>query len=152
STVCTYSTLEKLDEQYRMAAPIGSYVSVASYDGRLRNSPEMAALRSPLPWPFNRNLTWLTIRGREKKGGSGSLSNRAEIEAVGRVVRHLQRLGLEHLRVAVIAMYQDQVTQLRRGMRVVALPGPAGATGDAVEGQAAAGGSPGPGRRNEAER
>ena len=50
---------------------IGSYVSVASYDGRLRNSPEMAALRSPLPWPFNRNLTWLTIRGREKKGGSG---------------------------------------------------------------------------------
>src|SRR5207253_1755621 len=56
------TNLVMLDEQYRMAAPIGSYVSVASYDGRLRNSPEMAALRSPLPWPFNRNLTWLTIR------------------------------------------------------------------------------------------
>src|SRR2546423_6500355 len=81
-----------LDEQYRMAAPIGSYVSVASYDGRLRNSPEMAALRSPLPWPFNRNLTWLTIRGREKKGGSGSISNRAEIDAVRPVARHPQRL------------------------------------------------------------
>src|SRR5256886_579021 len=104
------SQLVMLDEQYRMAAPIGSYVSVASYDGRLRNSPEMAALRSPLPRPFNRNLTWLTIRGREKKGGSGSLSNRAEIEAVGRVVRHLQRLGLEHLRVAVIALYQEPAT------------------------------------------
>jgi hypothetical protein len=111
-----------LDEQYRMAAPIGTYVSQASYDGRLKNSPEMAALRSPLPWPFNRNLTWLTIRGREKKSGTGSLSNRAEIEAVGRVVRHLQRLGLEHLRVAVIAMYQDQVTQLR-GRRCHPLPG-----------------------------
>jgi hypothetical protein len=97
----------------------------------------MAALRSPLPWPFNRNLTWLTIRGREKKGGSGSLSNRAEIEAVGRVVRHLQRLGLEHLRVAVIAMYQDQVTQLRRELRVVALPGLAVDTVDAFEGEEA---------------
>jgi len=126
-----------LDEQYRMAAPIGSYVSVASYDGRLRNSPEMAALRSPLPWPFNRNLTWLTIRGREKKGGSGSISNRAEIEAVGRVVRHLQRLGLEQLRVAVIAMYQDQVTQLRRELRMVALPGLAVDTVDAFEGEEA---------------
>jgi AAA domain len=120
-----------------MAAPIGSYVSVASYDGRLRNSPEMAALRSPLPWPFNRNLTWLTIRGREKKGGSGSISNRAEIEAVGRVVRHLQRLGLEELRVAVIAMYQDQVTQLRRELRMVALPGLAVDTVDAFEGEEA---------------
>jgi AAA domain len=120
-----------------MAAPIGSYVSVASYDGRLRNSPEMAALRSPLPWPFNRNLTWLTIRGREKKGGSGSISNRAEIEAVGRVVRHLQRLGLEQLRVAVIAMYQDQVTQLRRELRMVALPGLAVDTVDAFEGEEA---------------
>src|SRR5207245_6733846 len=90
--------------------------------------------RSPLPWPFNRNLTWLTIRGREKKGGSGSISNRAEIEAVGRVVRHLQRLGLEQLRVAVIAMYQDQVTQLRRELRMVALPGLAVDTVDAVEG------------------
>src|SRR5256886_2775592 len=126
-----------LDEQYRMAAPIGSYVSTASYDGRLRNSPEMAALRSPLPWPFNRNLTWLTIRGREKKGGSGSISNRAEIEAVGRVVRHLQRLGLEQLRVAVIAMYQDQVTQLRRELRMVALPGLAVDTVDAFEGEEA---------------
>jgi hypothetical protein len=112
-------------------------VSVASYDGRLRNSPEMAALRSPLPWPFNRNLTWLTIRGREKKGGSGSISNRAEIEAVGRVVRHLQRLGLEQLRVAVIAMYQDQVTQLRRELRMVALPGLAVDTVDAFEGEEA---------------
>jgi hypothetical protein len=126
-----------LDEQYRMAAPIGTYVSQASYDGRLKNSPEMAALRSPLPWPFNRNLTWLTIRGREKKSGTGSLSNRAEIEAVGRVVRHLQRLGLEHLRVAVIAMYQDQVTQLRRELRQVALPGLAIDTVDAFEGEEA---------------
>jgi hypothetical protein len=131
------TNLIMLDEQYRMAAPIGNYVSVASYDSRLRNSPEMAALRSPLPWPFNRNLTWLTIRGREKKGGSGSLSNRAEIEAVGRVVRHLQRLGLEHLRVAVIAMYQDQVTQLRRELRMVALPGLAVDTVDAFEGEEA---------------
>ncbi len=131
------TNLVMLDAQYRMAAPIGSYVSVASYDGRLSNSPEMAALRSPLPWPFNRNLTWLTIRGREKKGGSGSLSNRAEIEAVGRVVRHLQRLGLEHLRVAVIAMYQDQVTQLRRELRMVALPGLAVDTVDAFEGEEA---------------
>ncbi len=131
------TNLVMLDEQYRMAAPIGSYVSVASYDGRLRNSPEMAALRSPLPWPFNRNLTWLTIRGREKKGGSGSISNRAEIEAVGRVVRHLQRLGLEQLRVAVIAMYQDQVTQLRRELRMVALPGLAVDTVDAFEGEEA---------------
>ncbi len=97
----------------------------------------MAALRSPLPWPFNRNLTWLTIRGREKKGGSGSISNRAEIEAVGRVVRHLQRLGLEQLRVAVIAMYQDQVTQLRRELRMVALPGLAVDTVDAFEGEEA---------------
>src|SRR5205823_6113043 len=131
------TNLVMLDEQYRMAAPIGSYVSVASYDGRLRNSPEMAALRSPLPWPFNRNLTWLTIRGRVKKGGSGSISNRAEIEAVGRVVRHLQRLGLEQLRVAVIAMYQDQVTQLRRELRMVALPGLAVDTVDAFEGEEA---------------
>lgn len=131
------TNLVMLDEQYRMAAPIGSYVSVASYDGRLRNSPEMAALRSPLPWPFNRNLTWLTIRGREKKGGSGSLSNRAEIEAVGRVVHHLQRLGLEHLRVAVIAMYQDQVTQLRRELRMLELPGLAVDTVDAFEGEEA---------------
>ncbi len=131
------TNLVMLDEQYRMAAPIGAYVSVASYDGRLRNSPEMAALRSPLPWPFNRNLTWLTIRGREKKSGSGSLSNRAEIEAVGRVVRHLQRLGLEHLRVAVIAMYQDQVTQLKRELRMVALPGLAVDTVDAFEGEEA---------------
>jgi hypothetical protein len=131
------TNLMMLDEQYRMAAAIGSYVSQASYDGRLQNSPEMAALRSPLPWPFNRNLTWLTIRGREKKGGSGSLSNRAEIEAVGRVVRHLQRLGLEHLRVAVIAMYQDQVTQLRRELRQVTLPGLAIDTVDAFEGEEA---------------
>ena len=131
------TNLIMLDEQYRMAAAIGSYVSQASYDGRLQNSPEMAALRSPLPWPFNRNLTWLTIRGREKKGGSGSISNRAEIEAVGRVVRHLQRLGLEHLRVAVIAMYQDQVTQLRRELRQVTLPGLAIDTVDAFEGEEA---------------
>ncbi|HEX3628900.1 MAG TPA: AAA domain-containing protein [Candidatus Dormibacteraeota bacterium] len=136
-SVIPETNLIMLDEQYRMAAPIGSYVSVASYDGRLRNSPEMAALRSPLPWPFNRNLTWLTIRGREKKSGSGSLSNRAEIEAVGRVVRHLQRLGLEHLRVAVIAMYQDQVTQLKRELRMVALPGLAVDTVDAFEGEEA---------------
>src|SRR5260370_11786854 len=120
-----------------MAGPMGRYVSGASSDGRLKNSPEMAALRSPLPWPFNRNLTWLTIRGREKKSGSGSLSNRAEIEAVGRVVRHLQRLGLEQLRVAVIAMYQDQVTQLRRGPRMVALPRPAVRTGGALQGRGA---------------
>src|SRR5438105_3494098 len=131
------TNLVMLDEQYRMAAPIGSYVSVASYDGRLRNSPEMAALRSPLPWPFNRNLTWLTIRGREKKGRSGSISNRAEIEAVGRVDLQLQRLGLEHLRVAVIAMYQDQVTQLRRELRQVNLPGLAIDTVDAFEGEEA---------------
>jgi len=131
------SNLVMLDEQYRMAAAIGDYVSKASYDGRLHDSPEMAALRSPLPWPFNRNLTWLTIRGRERKSGSGSLSNRAEIEAVGRVVRHLQRLGLEHLRVAVIAMYQDQVTQLRRELRNLALPGLAVDTVDAFEGEEA---------------
>src|SRR5207244_3423574 len=90
---------------------------------KVRFTETLPLLRSPLPWPFNRNLTWLTIRGREKKGGSGSISNRAEIEAVGRVVRHLQRLNLEQLRVAVIAMYQDQVTQLRRELRMVALPG-----------------------------
>jgi hypothetical protein len=131
------TNLIMLDEQYRMAAPIGTYVSIASYDGRLRNSPEMAALRSPLPWPFNRNLTWLTIRGREKKGGSGSLSNRAEIEAVGRVVRHLQRLNQEQLRVAVIAMYQDQVTQLRRELRQINLPLLAVDTVDAFEGEEA---------------
>jgi hypothetical protein len=129
--------LVMLDEQYRMAAPIGTYVSQASYDGRLKNSPEMAALRSPLPWPFNRNLTWLTIRGREKKSGSGSLSNRAEIEAVGRVVRHLQRLGLGHLKVAVIAMYQDQVTQLRRELRSIELPQLYVDTVDAFEGEEA---------------
>ena len=131
------SDLVMLDEQYRMAAPIGTYVSQASYDGRLKNSPEMAALRSPLPWPFNRNLTWLTIRGREKKSGSGSLSNRAEIEAVGRVVRHLQRLGLGHLKVAVIAMYQDQVTQLRRELRTIDLPELYVDTVDAFEGEEA---------------
>jgi hypothetical protein len=131
------SNLVMLDEQYRMAAPIGTYVSQASYDGRLKNSPEMAALRSPLPWPFNRNLTWLTIRGREKKSGSGSLSNRAEIEAVGRVVRHLQRLGLGHLKVAVIAMYQDQVTQLRRELRAIDLPELYVDTVDAFEGEEA---------------
>jgi len=131
------SDLVMLDEQYRMAAPIGTYVSQASYDGRLKNSPEMAALRSPLPWPFNRNLTWLTIRGREKKSGSGSLSNRAEIEAVGRVVRHLQRLGLGHLKVAVIAMYQDQVTQLRRELRNTDLPELYVDTVDAFEGEEA---------------
>ncbi len=131
------SNLVMLDEQYRMAAPIGDYVSRASYDGRLHNSPEMAALRSPLPWPFNRNLTWLTIRGRERKSGSGSLSNRAEIEAVGRVARHLQRLELQQLRVAVIAMYQDQVTQLRRELRNIPLPGLAVDTVDAFEGEEA---------------
>src|SRR5260370_26308261 len=120
-----------------MAGPMGRYVSGASSDGRLKNSPEMAALRSPLPWPFNRNLTWLTIRGREKKSGSGSLSNRAEIEAVGRVVRHLQRLGLRHLKVAVIAMYQDQVTQLRRELRTIDLPELYVDTVDAFEGEEA---------------
>jgi AAA domain-containing protein len=56
---------------------------------------------------------------------------------VGRVVRHLQRLGLEQLRVAVIAMYQDQVTQLRRELRMVALPGLAVDTVDAFEGEEA---------------
>src|SRR5260370_19121484 len=135
-----------------MAGPMGRYVSGASSDGRLRNSPEMAALRSPLPWPFNRNLTWLTIRGREKKGGSGSISNRAEIEAVGRVVRHLQRLGLEQLRVAVIAMYQDQVTQLRRGLRMVAPPRLAGGTVHAFEGEEARVVIPTPARSKETER
>jgi hypothetical protein len=53
------------------------------------------------------------------------------------VVRHLQRLGLEQLRVAVIAMYQDQVTQLRRELRMVALPGLAVDTVDAFEGEEA---------------
>jgi len=56
---------------------------------------------------------------------------------VGRVVRHLQRLNLEQLRVAVIAMYQDQVTQLRRELRMVALPGLAVDTVDAFEGEEA---------------
>src|SRR5260370_5091983 len=103
------TNLVMLDEQYRMAAPIGSYVSVASYDGRLRNSPEMAALRSPLPWPFNRNLTWLTIRGREKKGGPGSISNRPEIAAAGRGVPPLQRPPHAQLRRPVIAIFHHHL-------------------------------------------
>src|SRR5260370_25122182 len=40
------TNLVMLDEQYRMAAPIGSYVSVTSADGPLRNSHNLAPLGS----------------------------------------------------------------------------------------------------------
>jgi len=126
-----------LGEQYRMAEPIGRYVSRASYGGRLATSPQNAHLRSPLPWPFNRNMVWLQISGRERKGGSGSLSNRAEIAAVGAVVRQMQQLGLDGLRTAVIAMYQDQVAGLRSELRGVQVPGLAVDTVDAFEGEEA---------------
>ncbi len=126
-----------LGEQYRMAEPIGSYVSRASYGGRLATSPQNAHLRSPLPWPFNRNMVWLQITGRERKSGSGSLSNRAEISAVGAVVRQMQQLGLDGLRTAVIAMYQDQVAGLRGELRTVLVPGLAVDTVDAFEGEEA---------------
>jgi DNA replication ATP-dependent helicase Dna2 len=126
-----------LGEQYRMAEPIGSYVSRASYGGRLATSPQIAHLRSPLPWPFNRNMVWLQITGRERKSGSGSLSNRAEIAAVGAVVRQMQQLGLDGLRTAVIAMYQDQVAGLRSELRTVRIPGLAVDTVDAFEGEEA---------------
>jgi hypothetical protein len=126
-----------LGEQYRMAEPIGSYVSRASYGGRLATSPQIAHMRSPLPWPFNRNMVWLQITGRERKSGSGSLSNRAEIAAVGAVVRQMQQLGLDGLRTAVIAMYQDQVAGLRSELRTVRIPGLAVDTVDAFEGEEA---------------
>lgn len=126
-----------LGEQYRMAEPIGSYVSRASYGGRLATSPQNAHLRSPLPWPFNRNMVWLQITGRERKSGSGSLSNRAEIAAVGAVVRQMQQLGLDGLSTAVIAMYQDQVAGLRSELRTARIPGLAVDTVDAFEGEEA---------------
>src|SRR5205823_224101 len=97
-----------LDEQYRMAESIGNFVSKAFYDDRLRNAAGTEKLRSPLGWPFNKNLTWLTLRGPEERGGSGSLSNEAEIVAVRRVITALRKNYRENLSVAVIAMYQDQ--------------------------------------------
>lgn len=126
-----------LDEQYRMAPPIGSYVSTSFYEGRLKNGSITLELRSPLPWPFNHNLTWLTISGAERKGASGSLSNMAEIQAVGRVVRHLNYLGAANLSVVVIAMYQDQVAALQRELRPLKLPRLAIDTVDAFEGREA---------------
>lgn len=102
-----------LNEQYRMAQPIGAFVSEAFYQGLLHSAANTEKVRSPLPWPFNKNLTWLTLRGIERRGDSGSLSNQAEINAVVRVVRALQKHRNEGLRVAVIAMYQDQVAGLR---------------------------------------
>src|SRR5207237_152811 len=47
------------------------------------------------------------------------------------------RRGLEQVRVAGIAMYQDEVTQVRRELRMVALPGLALDTVDAFEGEEA---------------
>ena len=128
---------QMLNEQYRMAPAIGSYISKAFYEGRLRNAAKTSEFRSPLPWPFNHNLTWLTIRGGEQKGASGSLSNRAEIQAVDRVVRRLQELGAAKLKAAVIAMYQDQVTALEHQLKPLKLPWLAIDTVDAFEGKEA---------------
>jgi hypothetical protein len=128
---------QMLEEQYRMSPAIGSYVSTAFYDGRLKNGPDTSEFRSPLRWPFNRNLAWLTIAGSEKKGASGSVSNTAEIKAVGRVVRRLKELGAAKLKAAVIAMYQDQVKALQHELEPMKLPWLAINTVDAFEGKEA---------------
>jgi hypothetical protein len=126
-----------LDEQYRMAESIGNFVSKAFYDGRLRNAAGTEKLRSPLAWPFNKNLTWLTLRGPEERGGSGSLSNEAEIVAVRRVIAALRKNHRENLIVAVIAMYQDQVMALKEVLQQLNLLWLEVDTVDAFEGEEA---------------
>ena len=126
-----------LDEQYRMAESIGNFVSKAFYEGRLRNAAGTEKLRSPLAWPFNKNLTWLTLRGPEERGGSGSLSNEAEIVAVRRVIKALTKNYRENLSVAVIAMYQDQVMALKDVLQELNLVWLEVDTVDAFEGEEA---------------
>jgi DNA polymerase III delta prime subunit len=126
-----------LGEQYRMAEPIGNFVSKAFYEGQLRNAAGTEKLRSPLAWPFNKNLTWLTLRGPEERGSSGSLSNEAEILAVRRVIRALRKNYRGNLSVAVIAMYQDQVMALRDVLKELNLVWLEVDTVDAFEGEEA---------------
>ena len=112
-----------LTSQHRMIEPIGKLVSDCFYDGVLTSArgsePAFRAIRDALDAP----VTWFStssVKDHAEKRIGTSFCNHAEINAIERLLKRLQRTAEqsgETLRVGVIAGYQGQTDRLRRNIR-----------------------------------
>jgi superfamily I DNA and/or RNA helicase len=106
-----------------MIEPIGRLVSECFYDGVLTSArsgePAFRAIGLALETP----VTWIStsvIKDHLEKPIGTSFCNHAEIHAIERFLRRLQRsaeLADERLHVGVIAGYQAQTDRLQRNIR-----------------------------------
>jgi hypothetical protein len=100
-----------LPRQYRMAEPIGDLVSDVFYSGELIN--EVPPTEVVLPGPLDTALVWIDTGQRaEHRGARMSLSNEFEV-ALCRELAASAREREPRARLAVIAMYADQVKRLQ---------------------------------------
>ncbi len=106
--------------QHRMHPDIAAYVSAASYENQLQNAPEVEAYgyitRKPFPVALHFVDTEGMRGGRERRGPGGALRNEAEVRVAAQVVRLLDERAPREMTMAVIAMYAEQVEQLRQAL------------------------------------
>ncbi|MGH7867175.1 MAG: DEAD/DEAH box helicase, partial [Candidatus Dormibacteraceae bacterium] len=104
-----------LPRQYRMREAIGRAVSDLFYDGRLlHESPHQ---RLPLPWPFDRDVVWVDTGAQDEyRDAQRSVANEFEV-ALCKDITTVVRKRVRKAKVAVIAMYNSQVTRLVRALR-----------------------------------
>ena len=102
-----------LDEQSRMAPPIGELVSQLFYDGALQNgvtAQERQQRNIDFPWPnpgapmfFRQNL------GQEEISGSGtSFLNRTEASSVEKMVTSLLKAHVLPSQIGIVTPYEGQ--------------------------------------------
>ena len=89
-----------LDTQYRMLEPIARFPSHEFYGDKLKTGTRGGCpAGKAFPWPEpHRPLAFIPVtNGTERRGPSGSIQNREEVEAVKKVIDHVLQSGVSFL-------------------------------------------------------
>ena len=133
-----------LETQYRMHPAISAFPNERFYCGRLRNAPSTESAARVAPWAASE--PWLgpcsfvnVVAGvQTREGGSGSLANPAECDAVVAICKRLRDVwgvpvhDSSHLRV--LTFYAAQARSLRRQLASHGMAGVSVGTVDGSQG------------------
>src|ERR1700716_2123426 len=109
-----------LPRQYRMREPIGRAVSDLFYEGKLIH--EAPHPRMPLPWPFDRELVWVDTGAQDEyRDAQRSVANEFEV-ALCKDITTIIRKRVRKAKLAVIAMYNSQVSRLVTSLKGIVPP------------------------------
>lgn len=104
-----------LTEQHRMARPICELVNEAWYQGRLRT----AHRRPPVTIPSigASSVVLIDTTSLEPTVTRGTRANLVHADVIEWLVRAIRRDGHRELSIGVLAMYREQVAEIRRRIR-----------------------------------